>query len=436
MPSAYLKRLQEQYDELRSGIEEIQTRATEEDRDLTEDELRTVQENVERGKALYEQIETQTELEARSAKVTALAASLPKEPEETKVTEEVRTSSTAAVDRDPGHYRSVEEGGKHSFFADQVKARVYGDEDAKRRLSEHARAAVSGSNTGILPPRWLVNEYQALARQGRVAAARVRNLPLGNDPRPLTLPKQTAGTADLFAQDTEGANNTSGGNGQWGQQSFTSSYDTLTPVTYAEYFDVSRQLLDASDPAVDRLIAMDLHAAWDLKMEKLVCAAILANGTQVTDPLTWPTAGGAAAIDAVIDAQVAVSEDFRGPADTAIMAYSRFGAFRKLRDENGRPLMPVSRYNPQNANGALGNVLMGDIEGVDALGTAGVPDTGTEKFAVFRSDAVLFAESTTLDFTYDQIVGPSSVRIGIWGYAGVLVRNPGSVQVITIDDGS
>jgi HK97 family phage major capsid protein len=226
----------------------------------------------------------------------------------------------------------------------------------------------------------------------------------------------------------------------WGDPRFTTSSDTLTPVTYAAYQDVSRQLLDASDPAVDALIFGDLRAAWDQKIENLVCAAILASGTafQTVSADVFTGVDAAGGIDYVIDAEVAVSEDLRGPADLAVMNFARFGTFRKMKDGSNRPLMPVSRYNPQNANGALGNTLMGDIEGVDALATAGVPTPAAEaneQFAVLRAAAVILAESDVLDFTYDQVAGPSAVRMGIWGYVGTLVRNPGSVQVITVTPG-
>jgi HK97 family phage major capsid protein len=432
MANPYLKRLQDQYTGLRSGIEGLQTRAVDEDRDLTEDEFRSVQEDTAKAEKLFGEIETLTDFEARSAKVTALAASLPREPEDNKEIEkaEVRTvSNTTAIDRDPGHYRSVEDGGQHSFFADMFKAKALGDAAAKARLDEHTRAVVQDPDgAGILPPKWLTSEYMSLARQTRVVANAVRHLPLGRDPRPLVLPKQTAGVdPNIVTQTTEGENTAA-----WGVDRFATGTDTLTPVTYAAYQDVSRQLLDASDPAVDALIFGDLRAAWDQKIEAIVCAAILADGTAFSTVTETEFETDAAAIDLVIDAQVAVSEDLRGPADLAVMNFGRFGSFRKLKDGNNRPLMPVSRYNPQNANGALGNALIGDIEGVDVLASAGVPTAGTEMFAVLRSQAVILAESDTLDFTYDQVAGPSAVRMGIWGYVGTLVRNPGSVQVITV----
>ena len=94
--------------------------------------------------------------------------------------------------------------------------------------------------------------------------------------------------------------------------------------------------------------------------------------------------------------------------------------------------MPVSRYGPQNATGALDNRLIGDIEGVDAVATAGVPTTYAETYAVLRRNAVILAESDVQDFTYEQAGGPAFVRMGIWGYVGTLVRNPNSISIQTV----
>lgn len=421
----YIARLRSQFEALKTSAEAVQTRAASEDRDLTEDELRSVKEQVENAKNIAGQLEMLSDAEVRAAKVTAVT---------TKVAETETRAKFTAQDRDPGHYRSVVEGGQRSFFGDLFRAKAHGDAEAQRRLDEHSRAAVTQASggTGLVPPKWLAQEYQTLARQARVVADRVRHLPLGNDPRPLILPKQTAGTADVPAQNAEGANNTT--SPAWGSAQVTTDKDTLTPVAYAEYTDVSRQLLDSSDPAIDMIVMGDLSAAWDVKVEGLVCSAILSGGTAAGTTFATETLfkAPASAIAAVIDAQTAVAKDLRGPADLLVCNYSRFGAFRKLVDGNSRPLMPVSRYNPQNATGALGNVLVGDIEGLDAYASNGIPEGATEKFAVLRSQAVILAESPLLEFSFPEVVGPSAVRMGIWGYAGVLVRNPKSVAILTI----
>lgn len=428
----YLTRLREQHDALRSTIEGFQTRAAEANRDLTEDELRSVTDQATQLRSVADQIESLSDIETRSRKVADLAVSLGTDEDGEQHTR--ATGSTQTRDRDPGHYRSVKEGGQRSFFHDHYRSAVLGDKDAARRLDEHTRAVTQASGgTGIVPPKWMIDEYMPLARQTRVVADAVRHLPLGQDPRPLVLPKQTVGTdANIVDQSAEGANTAA-----WGTDRYASDKDTLTPTTKAAYQDVSRQLLDSSSPAVDSLIFGDIRAAWDAVVEGIVCAAILAGGTATGT--TWATQTAwktgttpAAPIDAVIDAETAVAGDQRGPADLAIMNFKRFGEFRKLKDSANRPLMPVSRYGPMNANGALGNALVGDIEGVDALASAGVPTATLEKYAVLRRNAVILAESDVLEFTYDQVVGPSAVRMGIWGYLGVLVRNPNSVSIQTV----
>ncbi|MFI5607773.1 phage major capsid protein [Amycolatopsis sp. NPDC051903] len=424
MSNAYLDGLRTRFDEKQDAISALQTRAVEDGRDLTEAELRSVNELGAEAKAIAEQIKPLAEIENRNAQVQGMTASvLP--------ATEVRKSSTTAVDRDPGHYRSAEDGGQHSFFGDMYRAQKMGDREAEGRLAEHNRAVTQASGgDGVVLPKWLTSEYQALARQQRAVASRVRHIDLGRDPRPLTLPKQTGGTdANILPQAAEGAN-TPG----WGTDRFTTDVDTLTPDTYGAYQDVARQLLDSGNPAVDGLIFQDLMGAWNQKVESLVCAAILAGGTATgttfATEAAWHASG--AALDAVIDAQTAVASDLRGQADLVIMNFRRFGEFRKLKDDNGRPLMPVSRFVPQNATGALGNELVGDIEGSDVIASAGVATAYPEKYAVLRSQAVILGESPVTQFTYDQVGGPAFIRMGIWAYVGVLVRNPKSVSVQTV----
>lgn len=458
MPNPYLVRLRKQHDELRASLEAVQTKAVEDNRDLTEDELRSITEDAKKLKGLTEQIEQLADAEQhsraaseqsdrletltrengdeqqqnRSRKAGELAARLGGQDGEVENLGGDHTRSrTTTRDRDPGHYRSAKDGGKHSFFADHFRSKVLGDADATKRLEEHMRAVTQASGgTGIIPPKWLTDEYMELARQVRVVANAVRYIPLGDDPRPLVLPKQTAGAdANVLTQAAEGAN-TAG----WGTDRYTSNTDTLTPVTKAAYQDVSRQLLGSSTPAVDTIIMGDLRSAWDAMVEGIVCSAILAGGTAAGTTFANEAAfrANAAAIDGVIDAQMAVAGDQRGAADLVIMNYRRFGAFRKLKDGNNRPLMPVSRYGPQNAAGALDNVLVGDIEGSDVLASSGVPTAYAETYAVLRRHAVILGESDLVDFTYEQVGGPAFVRMGIWGYVGTLVRNPNSISIQTV----
>jgi HK97 family phage major capsid protein len=475
VPKSYLEQAKERITAMRAASAEVIKTAETAGRGLTEDEFRSISETAEKLKAEEGQVKLIEDEAVRAAAVGTLAANLTTEDGGQQDGSGDGTgdggsngsndgnqhrAATRTNQRDPGHYRSVIAGGQHSFFGDLLQAGKYQEPAATKRLAENTaflRAAgpvtQAAGGLGIVPPKWLTDEYLKMGRQGRVVANLVRRIPIGADPRPMVLPKQTAQVdADMTNQAAEGTNNTG-----WGDPLFTTNTNTLTPVAAAAYQDVSRQLLASSTPSADVLIMQDLRDAWDLKAETAVCAAIMANGTAfstfATDYSVAPgsatatqfnfvsgtTGGGSVAVNTVVDAETTVAGALYGPADIAIMNYSRFGKFRKLNDLNGRPLMPITRYNPMNAAGAIGqstsNMLVGDIEGVDAYGTNGVPGTSvpsSEKYAVLRSNTVLFAESDLLEFNYEQIVGPSAVRMGIFGYLGVLVRVPAAVQVFTV----
>lgn len=127
----YLSRLREQYDGIRSGIEGLQTRAATEDRDLTETELRSIREQGETAAGLATQITELDEIETRNAAVAALGARVESDlagaQNRSETPGTVRVGNASAQDRDPGHYRSVKDGGTRSFFSDVVKARYHQD---------------------------------------------------------------------------------------------------------------------------------------------------------------------------------------------------------------------------------------------------------------------------------------------------------------------
>jgi hypothetical protein len=131
-------------------MEGLQTRAANEGRDLTEDELRSVKDQSETAKNLATQIEDLTEVENRNRKVAEMATAA--EP-----TEQNRALGITAQERDPGHYRK---NGEHSFFGDLHRAKTLGDERAEGRLVEHNRALSTGSQgVGIVPPKWMTDEF-------------------------------------------------------------------------------------------------------------------------------------------------------------------------------------------------------------------------------------------------------------------------------------
>jgi len=397
--NAYLERKRAQYDSIRSTIEGLQVRAADEDRDLTDAELRSIQEQGEAAKAIASEIESLADIEARSAKVAGLAANLGGS------TEPKTAVGITATDRDPGHYTRSSE---HSFFKDLTVARQ-GDDAAARRLAEHNRALdTTGNGVGVVPPKWLAAEYDEIARQGLYLASAVRNVPLGTDPRPMSLPFQS-GQAATGDQEAEGA-----GTGIPETDAYSSGVQTVTPVATAGKQIVSRQLLDASSPAIDALIYGDLMGDLNAKLEARVGAAVSGVGTalEIGDDGAWDSA--------LIDAAVAVRSARKLPANIVAMSFARYGELLQLRDGNGRPLIPADSGGPVNVVGVGTVAVDGRVHGLGVVATDAITDDGL--MVVLRAADVIAFSGDTLRFSYEQVAGPEAVELGVWQYQAAVVR--------------
>lgn len=447
----YLIRLRSQYDELRTAIEAIQTAAANAPaategapagRDLTEAELRSIETMNEQATALMPQIRSLTAIEEQHAEVADLrnringastdagqAGNAGVDAQSVGGDQVRATSSTTTQDRDPGHYRAVEQGGTHSFFGDQYRASILRDDDARTRINEHERAlTMTGEGVGTTAPKWLFDRFEMVLRQGRKLADAVTNVPIGNDPRPMTLPKQTVGTSTVVAD--QSSENTAPAT----TDQFDTDVDTITPATVTGAQIFSRQFLDSATPAIDAMIFADLVANYNLQIEKRVGAAMVtAAGTAVTtfanDAAFVGTAPATPAIDAVIDAAIAVGAGRYLPADIVAMGTARWGAFRKLKDTSGRPLVPNGQHQVMNVYGVGDVNFNGELEGLGVIATEGI-STGSkpESIVVARAADTLLFEGSLMRFRYEEVSGPQSVKVGIWNYAVVSVRRPGVGQ--------
>jgi HK97 family phage major capsid protein len=445
VPNPYLAKLRQDYTTLQTSIQALQTAAIDRGQDLTDEELTSVRGMADQATALHTQIESLTDIEVRDRKVQELAAQIQgdaavdavRNRTDAELTSVGRTPAGAqrltgnasAIDRDPGHYTRAS---GNSFFGDLHRARN-SDDDAARRLAEHNRALSTGTGNagaGVVPPHWLTEEFELLARQGRALASAVRNIGLGSDPRPITLPKQLTGTdAEVVEQTAE--NDATEDDDAW-----TSDVDTVTPKPTAGIQIVSRQMLDMSSPAIDALIYGDMLSAYNLKVEKKVGAAMVtAAGSAVTTFATNALfSTDQDAYDAVIDTAIAVRNARKLPADLITMGVVRYGEFLKLKDADGRPMIPEGSMGPMNAIGVGTVQVDGRIGGLGIIATDGV-STGSfpESVLVARAADTILFESDVLRFRYEEPLGPESVKLGIWGYTAVICRQASkSVKRIVI----
>jgi HK97 family phage major capsid protein len=410
-------------------------------RELTEAELAAVEADRERAEALATEIQTLVEDELRAARVAAGYAEIgaPAEAENAGSGERSEhdtsgnggTGNAQTQDRDPGHYRSAIEGGEHSFFADIVRSRE-GDTDAATRLHEHNRALSTGvGGAGIVPPQWLTEEYETLARQGRVVAELVRRIEITN-PAPMTLQRQTAGTDGVLAQQaSENTHPTE-------TDAFATTTDVVTPKPTSGIQVVSRQMIDMTNPAADSLIYGDMLSVYNRKIEDAVTAALVtaagaAVATFASDATNFTAA---AAEDGITDAAIAVWNARKLPADAVVMRVSRWGRFNKFRDTAGRRLYPTGEGQLVNVSGRGSVQVPGTVGGLavaatDGLGIGGA--TYPENILVFRTGDTILFEGNMLRFRYEEVAGPESVKLGVWAYSAVIVRQAAnSVRRVSI----
>lgn len=467
-----LQRLRERYETIRTRLDAITTSVVQEDaqgnaqiRALTEPESNEIRSLTEEATALVPQIEAEVARVERDRQMSdvfargAAATNVPSpgtppaaptgatnagadggadDADDARIRAQIGASSTTTQDRDPGiytrsgHVEFGEHRGErtHSFFHDIVHAQE-GDNEARDRLGRHHRALSNASQgAGLVPPVWLASEFEYLARQGRQVSDIVRRYPLGSDPRPITLPRQTAGTDSVVGQVTPENTHPSEANG------LNTTTDVVTPVPTSGIQVVSRQMIDMDDPAIDAFVYGDMLAVYNTKVESQVCTAMItAAGSAVTTYASDATNFTAsAAEDGVTDAAFGVWNARKLPADIVAMRVLRWGKFNKFRDTSGRRLYPTDESQIVNGSGRGSVTSPGSVGGLPVIGTDGLGTSGyAETILVARSQDTILFEGDMMRFRYEEVAGPESVKLGIWAYTAVMVRQTAnSVRKLTI----
>lgn len=451
--NVYLNSLREQYETLQKSINGLQHRATEAKRDLTNEELRSVVEMGERAQVLFTQIEDLSAIEVRNAKVAAMADRVataaaggrtspdgddqPDDVQADDGSRQVKLGGAKTQDRDPGIYTR---GSKYSFIGDQYRAAKMGEAGAAERLTKHTNAlrdnehlrAVLGAGAttfgaGLVPPVWLAEDFAPVMHRRLRLAEQLRQVPWAG---PFAWSIPVAGTVAKTSTVVEGATTTVS------DPAYTIL--TVTPKAIMGYSEVSRQMLEASNPAVDAVIWGDLMGDFydnaelecitALNGQANVNAVTVSAGVLTTTDIALQRAG-------ILDGISAISDAPAGDADIFVGRTARWTAYLKLQDTVGRPLILAQAYNPQNAIGQGNNVngFRSAIQGtLESLLVVTSPTVAASTGFIVNSQEHLFSISPPMQFQFEQPAGPALVRIGVWGYEAVtFARRPKAVTKIT-----
>lgn len=450
--NVYLVNLRAQYDQLKKSIAGLQARAAEAKRDLMPEELRSIIEMGEKAQGLFTQIESLTEIELRNASVEAMNARVQAAITESDNTGDNTGDGTGAgtgdntggngqfrslggataQDRDPGFYVR---GSQFSYVSDHYRSMKFDDRDAKERLTKHTNAlrgaghlrdvlgTTTGGGVGLVPPVWLADQFAPILHRKLRVAALLRQVPWAG-PYPWTIP--VASTAATSTNVNEGSN----------PSESDPTYTTITvlPVTISGYSEVSRQLLEGSNPAVDAIIWGDMMGNWLDNAETNTITAI-----EGQSGINLVTVSGTA-IDlmrgGILDGIAAVEDNGAGDADLFFGRRARWHTYLKLADTAGRPIVSNGQtYGPQNAVGlgnateGFRNTIVGELEN---LAVATSPTVNASRGYVINSQELLFSMSPPMQFKFEEPAGPALVRVGVWGYMAVVTgRRPKAITRVS-----
>lgn len=278
-------------------------------------------------------------------------------------------------------------------------------------LSERAGDVLSSEIPGAYPNDYLPGLLTPRIFKGRPMGDFYNRVPI-TDARPRIFPKVTTSTV-VAVQSAEGAALSS--------TDLATTAVTTTPSMYGAYTDVSRQALDGGDPSVLAMVYQDLLEAYAQVSEAAIKTAVEAGSTASGVAITAATPYAGTLANVINYYAVR----FRS-ATGAFIPSALFPVLAAQGDTTGRPFLPM--IGAVNSDGrTLTDDLTLDLAVLTAR--AKLSYTSTVNVCVFGrpNDFVIF-ESSIAQFTYDQVVGPQAIRVGLWAYLGIGTRL-GSLKV-------
>lgn len=361
-----------------------------------------------------------------------------------------RETAAVTVGAEPEVYRR---GGQHSFLRDLHLSTAYGRRDASDRLQRHnpvARAAwneraglntTDGSGGELVPPIWLIDEYEPLVRSARVCADQVRNLPLPAGTDSISVPLVTGGSS-VAEQTTQGT--------ALSETDMQTSSTTAAVATEGGLQTVSLQLVEQSPINIDDLVFPDLAAELAKQVDLFVLSAnatnkhgVLnvtgANAVTYTDdtatfPELWPK---------LVNAVRLVHTGRKLPARQIWMSPTRWAWMQAQLDANNRPYVSDSLAAAipllAQSDGAVPEGLAGTIRGLTlpVYLDGNIPENlgaGTNQdriLAIRPEDFVLYESVPNAESFRETKAKEAQVVYRIYEYLAFLSeRSPKSVSII------
>ena len=382
---------------------------------------------------------TPTITESVRAAVEAAFANLPQPQVQRQV---IPAGHAATVTREAPVY--LMNGHGPSLVRDSWKARTEHDHEAGGRLRKFAEqtrdqsqaamhpdfAAQFAINTGnasqIIAPGYRPDLYVTQLLQGRPLTSALSRGTI-SDATPFNIPSFVSASGATAAH-VEGVNPTGG--------SMTLGTVTVAPGAISGVFELSREIVDSANPAVDAIAMNAMHESYSQQTEAQVYAEL--NGTNgVGGTITSGFVPSGAQVSTTSGQGDELILGVRSA--LALYPFRRFAAPNRgflsqegttqvatAVDTTGRPLLPS--VGPQNTvgTGAAGDGggWLVDTQTFSPAWSMTGNTSGDADVLFFNSQDVWCWESPLLIFRFEERGGPARIDLALFGYFATRILRP------------
>lgn len=429
-----IETLRERRAAMKGELEALITAAEGESRSLNEDEAATFDGKTAELRKLDERITELQDAEVREARAAANRV------------ETGAVATTQVREANPIYRRDDPTG--PSYFRDLFTASK-GDLDSRDRLVRNtqgetrALSTTAGAGGQFAPPAWLVEDFVALARPGRVTADLVNGMTLPAGISSVNLPTVSGGTA-AGVQASQNAAVTS--------TDLTTSAVSSNITTIAGQQQVAMQLLEQSGIPFDRVVLGDLARAYAVALDTQVLNGSGASGQLAgilnasgTNAITYTDAapavvGSGKFYSQVLQALNAVATNRYLPATALVMHPRRWSWVLDALDTQNRPLVVPNgpAFNQLGTgDGVQAQNAAGTLLGVPVYVDPNVPTnlgagTNQDPVIAMRADDLWLWETALQSASFDATyANQMTILFRVHAYSAFIPnRYPKSISVI------
>lgn len=302
-----------------------------------------------------------------------------------------------------------------------------------QRMPPAARAAFGANPNGmptfdvdrtsgapVIPPGYRPDLFVNELRRGRPIVAQASNGTI-TDATPFTVPRFVSSTT-ATADHVEGTNPSEG--------SMTLESVTVTPGAVSGRFDLTREIVDASNPAIDAIALATMRESYNRQTEQKAYAELNVDANvgvfqNVTQAQLGASDGVVLGFLRDLLAQYPFTR-FAAPTG-AVMGQAVTRNLANAKDTTGRPLLPS--VGAQNAAG-LGNAVDQGwyVDGLPFVPAWAITSNLADEAAVIinRSDFWVW-ESPLLTFRFEEKQGPAVIELALFAYFATKVLRPAGI---------